>query len=85
VHDERVEVVSQALGGGGIAGRLELLDQGPQSLLAVALVDSLIKRLPVGRSDSLALPLGQLGEQVANAVYTAVLAVRGGASTARLR
>ena len=35
VHDERVEVVIQALGRGGEAGLVELSDEGLQSLLAV--------------------------------------------------
>jgi hypothetical protein len=46
VHDERVQVLGQALRGGGVAGLLELVDQGLESLLAVALVDGLIERLP---------------------------------------
>ena len=75
VHDERVEVVIQALRGGGVAGLIEVLDEGLQSLPAVALVDRLIKRLPVGLTDAFALPLGQLRQQVPNAVNGAVLAI----------
>ena len=75
VHDERVEVIGEALRGGGVAGLVELLDQGLQSLLAVALARRLIERLPVGASDALSLSLGQLREQVADAVNGAVLAV----------
>ena len=37
MHDERVEVVGQASGGGGVAGTLELVDEGLESVLAVAL------------------------------------------------
>jgi hypothetical protein len=62
VHDERVEVVGQASGGGGVAGTFELVDQGLESLLAVALADRVIECLPVGLADPLALPFGQLRE-----------------------
>ena len=75
MHDERVQVVIQALRGSGVAGLIELLDQGLQSLLAVLFVDRLIEGLPVGLTDAFALALGQLCEQVANSVNTAVLAV----------
>jgi hypothetical protein len=34
VHDERVEVVGQASGGGGVARPLELVDQRLESLLS---------------------------------------------------
>jgi hypothetical protein len=60
VDDERVEVVGQAFGGGGVAGLLELGDQGLESLLAVAFVDGVIERLPVGLADALALRFGTL-------------------------
>src|SRR5207237_7146018 len=53
VHDEGIEVVIQALRRGGVAGLIELLDEGPQAFPAVALVDRLIKRLPVGLTDAL--------------------------------
>ena len=75
VHDERVEVVGQALGGGGVAGPIELVDERPEALLAVAFVGGVIERLPVGEADAFALAVGQLGEQVADAVHGAVLAV----------
>ena len=75
VHDERVEVVIQAFGGGGEAGLVELSDEGLQSLLAVLLVRRLVKRLPVRASHALALSLGQLCEQIAHAMNGAVLAV----------
>ena len=75
VNDERLEIVGQALGRGGVAGCVELVDEGLESLLSVALVGGVVKRLPVGGADALALPLGQLGQQVANAMDTAVLAV----------
>jgi hypothetical protein len=75
VYDERVEVVGEAFGGGGVAGSVELVDQGPEALLAVALVGGVVECLPVGPADALAFALGQLGEQVAHAVHGAVLAV----------
>jgi hypothetical protein len=61
VHDERVEIVGEALGRGGVAGTVELVDQRLESLLAVALIDRVVERLPVSLADPFALPLGQLG------------------------
>jgi hypothetical protein len=61
VHDERVEIVGEALGRGGVAGTVELVDQRLASLLAVALIDRVVERLPVSLADPFALPLGQLG------------------------
>jgi hypothetical protein len=58
VHDERVEVVAEASGGGGVAGPIELVDQRLESLVAVALVGGVIERLPVGPTDAFALALG---------------------------
>jgi hypothetical protein len=75
VDDERVQVVGEASGCGGVAGPVELGDERVQSLLSVALVGGVIKRLPVGLADAFALAFGQLGEQVADAVNGAVLAV----------
>ena len=76
VHDERVEVVGQASRGGGVAGVVELVDERLQSLLGVALVGRVVKRLPVGPADAFALAFGRAwGEQVADAVNGAVLAV----------
>jgi hypothetical protein len=75
VHDERVEVVGEASGRGGVAGTVELVDERLQSLLAVALAGGVVECLPVGLADALALAFGQLGEQVAQAVNGAVLAV----------
>jgi hypothetical protein len=46
VHDERVEVVGEACGGGGAAGAVELVDERPEALLAVALAGGVIERLP---------------------------------------
>jgi hypothetical protein len=83
VDDERVEVVGQALGGGGAAGAVELVDERTESSLAVALVGGVVERPPVGLADALAFALGQLGEQVAHAVDGAALAVPRRASTAR--
>jgi hypothetical protein len=42
VHDERVEVVGEALRRGGVAGTCELVDQALESLLAVALVGGVV-------------------------------------------
>jgi hypothetical protein len=75
VHDERVQIVGQAFGGGGVAGPVELVDEGLESLLAVAHVGGVVECLPVDLADALAFALGQLGEQVADAVHGAVLAV----------
>ena len=75
MHDERVEVIAQALRGGGVARPVQLLAQGLESLLAVALAGGLVQCLLVGRSDAFALPLGQLRQQVAHAMDGAVLAV----------
>ena len=83
MHDERVEVVGEAFGGGGVAGSVELVDQALEALLAVALVGGVVERLPVGLADALAVAFGQLGEQVADAVNGAVPAVPRRASTAR--
>ena len=82
MHDERIEVVGEAFGGGGVTGSIELVDQGLQSLFSVAFVGRLIERLPVGPADAFALAVGDLGEQVADAVNGAVLAVGRQASTA---
>jgi hypothetical protein len=65
VHHERVEVVGEAFGGGGVAGVVELVDQRLEPLLAVAFAGGVIERLPVGLAHAFALALGQLGEQVA--------------------
>jgi hypothetical protein len=78
VHHERVEVVGEAFGGGGVAGTFELFDQRLEALLSVAFVGGVVERLPVGLTYALAFPLGQLGEKVAQAVDGAALAVRGG-------
>ena len=75
VHDERVEVVGQTPRRSGVAGRVELVDERSESLFAVALAGGVIERLPVGLGDAFALTFGQLGEQVADAVNGAVLAV----------
>ena len=76
VNDERVEVVGEALRGGGVAGTVELACERLEALLCVALVGGVIERPPVGGTHPLALAFGQLGEQVAHAVNGAVLAVR---------
>jgi hypothetical protein len=65
VHDERVEVVGEAFGGGGVADRLELVDQGLESLLSIPRAGGVVERLPVALADAFAFPFGQLGEQVA--------------------
>jgi hypothetical protein len=75
VHDECFEVVGQAPRRGAVARLVELVGQGLEPLLCVALVGGLIQRLSVSAADALALPFGQLREQVAHAVNGAVLAV----------
>jgi hypothetical protein len=55
VHDERVEVVGEASGCGGVAGLVELVDQRLESLLSVALVGRVVQCLPVGPADALTL------------------------------
>src|SRR5207247_2427854 len=77
VDDERLEVVGEATSSGGIAGSLELVDEGLEPRFAVALVLGLVERLPVGPAHPLAILLGQLRDQVPGAVNGAVLAVRG--------
>jgi hypothetical protein len=74
VNDERVEVVGEAFGGPRSAGDVELIGQGPEPLLAVALAGGVNERLPVGQTDAFALPLGQLGEQRARREVSASLA-----------
>jgi hypothetical protein len=64
VHDERVEVVREALRRGGVAGAVELVDQRLESLLSVPLVGGVVERQPAGGADAFALTLGQLGEQL---------------------
>jgi hypothetical protein len=75
VHDERLKVVGQALRRGGVAALVELVGESLEPLSAVALVDGLIERPPVGLANTLALPFGQLRQEVADAVNGAVLAV----------
>ena len=58
VDDERVEVVGQAFGGGGVAGTVELVDQRLEPLLCVALAGGVVECLPVGLADALALSFG---------------------------
>jgi hypothetical protein len=59
VDDERLEVVGEAFGGGGVAGLLELVDQALESLLSVALAGGVIECLPVGPADAVgARPVG---------------------------
>src|SRR5919108_2286901 len=78
VDDERVEVVGEAFGGGGVAGTFELVDQRLELLLGVASVDGRIERLPVRLADPSAFALGHLRVEVPGAVHAAALAVRGG-------
>jgi len=44
VHDERVEVVGQALGRGRVAVLVELINERLESLLGVARVDRAMQR-----------------------------------------
>jgi hypothetical protein len=48
VHDERLEVVGEASGGGGVAGTFEPVDQALEALVAVALACGVVEWLPVG-------------------------------------
>jgi hypothetical protein len=61
VNDERVEVIGEASGGGGVASLVELVDERLEALLAVALAGGVIECLPVGLADAFALAVGQLG------------------------
>jgi len=76
VHDERVQIVGQALRRGGEAAFVELVDECLQSLLGVAFVDRVIERLPVRMLDAFALAFGQLGVEVAGPMHAAALPVR---------
>jgi hypothetical protein len=82
VHHERVEVVGQASGGGGVAALVELVDERLESLLGVLLVDRVVERPPVGLLDACALALGQLGVEVARGARSSA-GGRRRASTAR--
>jgi hypothetical protein len=62
VDDERVQIVRETLRRRGVAGAVELVNEGLESLLAVALIDRVVERLPVGLADAFALPFGQLRE-----------------------
>jgi len=75
VHDQRVQVVGEASGRGGVAALVELVDEGLESLLGVALADRVIERPLVRLLDAFALPFGQLGVEVARPVHAAALAV----------
>ena len=55
VHDERVEVVGQTLGGGGVAVLVELVDERLEPRFCIAFVDRVIERAPGGLFDSFAL------------------------------
>ena len=62
MHDERVEIIGQASGGGLIAGLVELADQRFQALLAVADAGRLIEYVPVRHADAFAFCFGELGQ-----------------------
>ena len=64
VDDERIELVGQAAGGGGVTGAVELAGQRLQPLLAVALAGGVVERLPVGLADAFALAVGQLASRL---------------------
>jgi hypothetical protein len=61
VHDERVQIVGQALGRVGEAALVEVVDERLEPVLGVAFVDRVIERLPVRVLDAFAFALGQLG------------------------
>jgi hypothetical protein len=75
MHDERVEVVGQAAGGGGEVVVIELVDKRLEVLLGVRLANRLIQRLPVGVLDAFAFAVGDLGVEVPGAVNAATLTV----------
>jgi hypothetical protein len=52
VHDERVEIIGEAAGGGGVVGLLELVDEQLEPLLCVPLVCGFVECLPVAPADS---------------------------------
>ena len=78
VHDERVEVLSEAFGRGGVAALVELVDERSELLLGVALVERFVERPPVRLADSFAFALGHFRVEVARPVNAAALAVRRG-------
>jgi hypothetical protein len=75
VHDGRVEVVGEAVGGGGEAGRVQVVDERLEALFGVPFANRVIEGLPVGLLDGFAFSLGELGVQVAGAVHAAAPAV----------
>ena len=75
MHDERVEVIGQAAGGGGDPVLVELVDKRLQPASAVGLTDRLIEGLPVGVLDPLAFAVRQLGVEVPRSVDAAALSV----------
>jgi hypothetical protein len=52
VHDERIEVVGQAAGGGFLAGVLELAHEDLEAELAVLDAGRLVECLSVGEADA---------------------------------
>jgi hypothetical protein len=68
VRDERVEVLGQAAGGGLVAAVLELSDQDLETELAVLDAGRVGERAPIVEADPVLLRLGQLREQVPQAV-----------------
>ena len=77
MHNQGVEVVSETLGCGRVAAVVELVDECLEALSSVAFVDGVAERFPVLAADPVAVSLGQLCEQVPQAVNGAVLAVLG--------
>ena len=76
MHDQRVEVVGQAFGGGGVAAAVELVDERVEPVASVGWAGGVIECFPVGVADPFAVAFGQLGQQVPEAVNRAVLAIR---------
>jgi hypothetical protein len=76
MDQEPVEIVGEAGGRGDIPLVGELADQRAHPPLAVLDRVGLIQRLPVGGADPLALPLGQLRQEIPEAMDRAALTVR---------
>jgi Na+/H+-dicarboxylate symporter len=75
VHDERVEVVGEAAGGGGEATLVQVVDERLEAMFGVLFADRVIQGFPIGVLDAFAFSFGELGVEVPRAVDAAALAV----------